>query len=226
MGEERSPDTMRNPLNLLFCALWIAACDKDKAEDLAPTGLEPLEDENLASAPSLNDDGSYPESMNVSSGSDDTYAWAHARAYVLADVAETWACFATPDVVVDRRRMESWTATMDVEDYDVSFTLDHVTADILTIEYQLTWIQGATVGTADAPEEVGIRWAKTAGSDLVYLLEGSAVLTSEAEGVTGVQLIEHLDTPGSGPEDVEAYFADLYSSVLACKDGEALPVYE
>lgn len=218
-------------MRLIFSlfVLTLTACNGDKGEvvEEAPTGLEPLEDENLASAPNRNTDGSYPESMNVSSGESDDYAWSHARAYVLADISTVWAAFANPDVVVDRRRMESWEATMDVEpDFDVSFQIDHVTDDIVTIEYQLVWIQGATEGTADAPEAVGMRWSKTGGSDLVYLLEGSAQLLSVDAEVTELQLIEHLDTPGSGPEDIEAYYADLYDSVLAEVNGEALPTYE
>lgn len=218
---------MRTPPLLLSLALPLAACHKDKAaEEVAPTGLEPLEDENLASRPSKNGDGSYPDSYNVVSGDADDYAWAHAIGTINAPISTVWASFATPDVVVDRRRMESWEATMDVADFDVSFLIDHVTDDIVTIEFQLTWIEGATAGTAEAPESVGLRWAKTGGSDLVYLLEGSAQLSELESGVTEVQLIEHLDTPGSGPEDVEAYYADLWASVLANVNGEALPTYE
>lgn len=219
----RTPPT---PLILSFSlAITLGACRKDKdGEEEVPTGLEPLED-NQAERPSKTD-GSYPDTYNVVSGQADDYAWAHAIGTINAPITTIWGSFSDPDVVVDRRRMESWEATMDVADFDVSFLIDHVTDDIVTIEFQLTWIEGVTTGTVDAPESVGLRWAKTGGSDLVYLLEGSAVLTELESGVTEVQLIEHLDTPGSGPEDVEAYYADLWASVLADSSGEPLPTYE
>lgn len=212
---------MRTPPALLLLVCLLPACrDDEKVEDAPPTGLEPLE-ENLAEAP---EEGA--EELSVTGGETEDYAWAHARAWVQADLATTWAAFADPDVVVDRRRMESWEAEMDVADYDVSFLIHHVTDDLLTVEYDLTWIQGATAGTAEAPEEVGIRWSKTGGTELVYLLEGSALLRESASGHTEVQIIEHLDTPSSGPEDIEAYFEDLFASVLASVRGEPLPTYE
>lgn len=210
--------------SLLLPALL--ACKGKEVTSNAPPGLQPLEEENLAKAPTRSGDA-YPESMNVVSGETDDYAWAHARGYVHADLATVWDAFATPEVVVDRRRVQEHDVTWDVEpEYDVSFILHNTSYDIVTVEFDLTWRQGATAGTAEDPDEVTIRWEKTDGSAFVYLLEGSVVLLPADDDVTEVQLIEHLATAGSGAEEVEAYFADLFDSVLAHIAGEALPTYE
>jgi len=220
---------MKNPTPLL--ALALVACHFHLGKDgddssLVLTGLEPLEDENLASAPQGSSSEPYPEEIEIVTGDADDYAWAHARAYVHQDVATTWAAFANPDVVVDRRRVDEWTVADDVADYDVSFLIANTSHDIIDVEFDLTWIEGATAGSADDPEEVGIRWSKTGGSDLVKVLDGSAQLLPADDGVTEVQLIEHLDTPGSGSEDIQAYFEDLYASVLASVAGEDLPTWD
>lgn len=209
-------------------ALLLAACHGGKGDDTSTvlTGLEPLEDVNQASAPQGSGSDPYPEEINIVTGEADDYDWAHARAYVHHDVATTWAAFATPAVVVDRRRVDEWTVTNDVADYDVSFLIANTSHDIVEVEFDLTWIEGATAGTADAPEEVGIRWSDTGGSELVKVLDGSVQLLPADDGVTEVDLIEHLGTIGSGAEDIQAYFEDLYASVLASVDGEDLPTWE
>ena len=123
--------------------------------------------------------------------------------------------------------MQEWTSTPDVEDgYDVSFELANTSYDIVTVEFDIDWREGVVDGTVDAPTTVGLRWQKVAGTDLIKLLEGSAVLESVDDGATSVSFIEHLDTVGSDATDVEAYLTDLFASVLATSHGEALPTYD
>ena len=218
---------MKLPTPLFALAMLACHPSKDGGDSAAVlTGLEPLEDVNQASLPEGTSDDPYPETLNIVTGDADDYAWAHGRGYVDKDIATTWAAFATPEVVVDRRRVQEWTVTEDVADYDVSFLIANTSHDIIDVEFDLTWIEGATAGSAEAPEAVGIRWSKTGGTDLVKVLDGSVQLLPAADGVTEVDLIEHLGTPGSGTDDIQTYFEDLYASVLAEVDGEALPTWE
>lgn len=211
---------------LLLLTLALAACSGKSDTLTFPAGLEPLED-NKADYPAAKTGDAWPETLNLVSGSDDSYDWTDARGYIQAPILDVWSAVADPDAVVDRRRVQEWTTTMDVEpDYDVSFEIANTSYDIVTVEFDIDWREGAVEGTVDAPLTVGVRWQKVGGTDLVKVLEGSAVLESEGDSATGVQFIEHLDTVGSDTSDIEAYLTDLYASVVAVSHGEDLPTYE
>ena len=208
----------------LAAALSALGCRK-AIEDF-PEGLEPLE-ENLAPSPAGRSDDPYPESLSLVSGTEDTYDWAHGRGYVHASLTDTWDALRDPAVDVDRRRVQEYTVSeLDLGEYDDHYLIHNVSHDIIDVEFDIEWRHGAVEGTVDAPELVYIRWMKIDGSTYVKLLEGSAILTPVGNAVTEVQLIEHLDTIGTGPEDVESFFTDMYDEILAWKDGEDLPEYD
>ena len=207
----------------------LAACHGGKVDtaSVVPTGLEPIEDKNLADAPGAKDGDDYPEELNLVGGEGDDYDWAHGRGYLHGSVSDVWAALATPEVVVDRRRVQEWTVETDVDpDYDVSFVLHETSHDIVTVEFDVTWIQGRLAGEEDAPTSVGGRWTKTDGTDLVYLLQGSVLLDEVEAEVTEIQLIEHLSTPGSDSSDIELVLNGLFDSLKATIHGEPLPTYE
>lgn len=209
--------------------LSLLACTGKEAVHEFPAGLEPLED-NRAPVPEGTDDDPYPEELSLVSGHDETsdYGWAHAIGFAHADLRDTWAALQDPEVDIDRRRVQEWEVTEDYESgYDNSYLIHNVSHDIVTVTFDIAWRHGAVEGTADAPELVAIRWQKVEGTEFVTLLEGSALLEPVDDGVTQISLVEHLDSAGSGEEeDVEAYFTDLYASVLAWLAGEPLPTYE
>lgn len=215
---------------LSLVALLLSACDGGKSDDSAaiPSDLAPIED-NTATPPEARSDEPYPETLNLVSGEGDGYYWTHARGYVHGSLATTWAAFATPEAVIDRREAGDW-EVRDVEDseYDVEFITDVVVYDIITIEFSNTWRQDAVEGTADAPELVYGRWAKTDGTTYIDLMEGSFELSPVAgeDGVTEVSLIEHLDGATSDEKEIEAFLTDMFNSVVALANGEALPTYE
>lgn len=213
----------------VFALLALAAChggDKDSGSAV-PTGLEMLEDKNMADLPGAKDGDDYPEELNVVGDEGDDYDWAHGAGYIHGSVADCWAAMADPEVVVDRQRVTSWTVEMDVEpEYDVSFVLHEISEDIVTVEFDVTWIQGRTAGEEDAPTAVGGRWAKTAGTDLVDVLEGSVSLTEVEGEVTEIQLMEHLATPGSDETDIIPVLEGLFASIVARVHGEPLPTYD
>lgn len=181
-------------------------------------GLEPLETLSLEAPADLE------ETFVLEVAEGDDYLWGHLRGYVHADLATVWAAYQEPDVVVDRRRVREWTPRFDVEEgYDFSMAIDQVVEDTVTVEYTLTWRHGA-VGEVEAPEKVSMRWQKTEGFSLIDILRGSVVLLpTEEEGITEVQMIEHLKAPLTDTSEIEGLLVDVYGDVVAHSHGEELP---
>ena len=200
---------------------------KDSGGDAVPEGLDPLEESNMADLPAARDGDDYPEELSLVGDEGDEYDWAHGAGYIHASVSDCWSAIQDPEVVVDRQRVTSWTVETDVEpEYDVSFVLHETSEDIVTVEFDVTWIQGRTAGEEGAPTAVVGRWAKTGGTELIYLLEGSIELTELESDVTEISLMEHLDTPGSDETDIYPVLQGLFDSIVARVNGEALPTYE
>lgn len=178
-----------------------------------PPGVAPLE-ENLAPEPE-------GEEVAIVAGEADDYRWAHARGRVRGSVSETWAAFKVPEVVVDRRRIDAWETTYDVEpDADFSMTIHQVIHEVVTVEYDLTWRQEGV-----DEDVVGIRWQKTLGSPLVDILRGSVVIRRLEDDLVEIEVVEHLGAPSTREEDLTGYLADLHASVVAHVHGDPLPEY-
>lgn len=190
-----------------------------------PPGFEPLED-LVIEAPGA--PGELPETFALALGTtDDNVHWGHLRGFVHGPIERVWAAYQQPDVIVDRRRVASFTATPDIEpELDFSLAIDQVVRDILTIEYRLVWRHGSA-GDPDAPDKVAIRWQKTEGSALIDTLRGSVLLLPTHDpNITEVQSIEHLKAPRTSTDDVEGLLTDVWFDVVAATHGRALPVYE
>lgn len=186
-----------------------------------PPGIEPLE-ENTASWPE-----GEQETLSITSGETDDYAWAHARGYVHAPAGDVWQALQEPAVVVDRRRVAEYSAEPGVEPaYDFSMRIDYVVREVITVEYELTWRHAVVAGDGAAPEVLGIRWQKTYGDAVLDLLEGSMVVRAEDDELTSLEIIEHLAAPTAGPGDIEGYFQDLHTDVVAFVSGHELPTYD
>lgn len=221
---------MRNPIPpTLVAALALSACNGKGDDAVAiPSDLAPLED-NTADYPEARSDEPYPEELVMVSGEADEYYWTHARGYVHASLADTWAAWSTPEACIDRRVVGDYTITeVEGSDYDVEFIVHNVVYDIITVEFDNTWRQDAVEGTADAPELVYGRWAKTDGTTYIDLIEGSLELkpVEGEDAITEVSLIEHLDGATSTEAEIEAFFTDMFDSVVALAHGEPLPTYE
>jgi hypothetical protein len=200
------------------------ACQKS-VETPFPAGLEPLED-NTAPLPQPVDGDDYPEVLEVVTG-DDEYAWIHARGYVKASVDDTWAAFQEPEVLVDRRGIDEWSFDPVADpEFDYEVLLHYVINDIVTVEFDIEWRQGVAATEDDRVTSVAMRYQKVEGSSFIEMMQGSVLLLEAADGVTEVQLIEHLDAVQTGVEDVESYQRDLFASVVSFVHGEPLPTYE
>jgi hypothetical protein len=201
----------------------LTGCQKDEATAF-PAGLEPLED-NQAPAPQGTDADPWPEQVEVVSGETDDWVYAHARGYVHAPVATVWAALRDPAVIVDRRRVTSYTSTdVDDPDYDFVYDIDHLVEDIVTVEYIVQYRHGVWEGTVDDPSSAAFRWQKTEGSSFVEALEGSGqveggVDPDDPDAVTEVQLIEHLTAALSEPEEVAQFLQDVFDNVVSVAHG-------
>jgi hypothetical protein len=190
-----------------------------------PPGLEPFEELNEATAPEGTADDPYPEQIvflrkRWGAGIESV----HARSYVHADVATTFASVRNPLAGADRRESVDFSWEDNVEpDYQYSHRSHLVIPDIVTVEFWLNWRSGVVEGTSDAPEITATRWQKTEGSSAISTLEGSIVCREVEPGVTMVEWQYHLDAVY---ETIEDYLTGYYVSVLALAHGEELPVQE
>lgn len=221
---------MRRDLLLLSALLPLAfsiGCLREESTPF-PDGLEPLED---CSPGFPGGEDNTPESINTAGGEDEEndWYWGHACGYVHADVDQVWAALQDADVVVDRRRVSEWevTETDREPDYDVSFRVHNLVEDLLTVEYDIDWRQGIWEQDDDGVvESVAIRWQKTEGVAIIEVIQGSIVIQQVDEGVTSIEIVEHVKAPQFSGDEVEQFTIDLYGSMLAWLDGDPLPVYE
>jgi CheY-like chemotaxis protein len=120
----------------------LVSCKEQAVDYSFPEGLEPLE-ENTAAWPA-----GQAEEVSYVVGEEDEYHWAHARAYVNADIDAVYSCMRDEMVNVDRREIESWSTTPDVEDgYEFSYAIWNQTYPTLgvQVEYTDTWRHGSTL---------------------------------------------------------------------------------
>ena len=205
------------PLALLL------ACHREPVE--FPSTLAPLA-ENRAEWPALGE-----EEPNVASGGSSELWWAHARGYVQAPVADVYAALADADVIVDRREVDAWEVTADTEPrFDRSYTVSLVVDDVVTVNFDLTWvyeIQAAdderdAEGTATAAIA---NWNKTDGTTFIDTLRGSLELRASDEDpeITELATIEELKASLRDDQTIAAYLRDLHASIVAAAHGEPLP---
>jgi len=208
----------------LFLLACLAGCDSNEATAF-PSGLEPLE-ENTAPPPDPANGELFPEDVRFTSGTNESYSWVHGRGFVHAPLAQTFAAMRNPDACVNRREVDEWTVEHDVETgYDFSYRIHNIVHDIITVEFDVTWRQGAVEGTVDEPTLVSARFQKTYGTTYIELMEGSIVARARDANTTEIELIEHLKATGKGTETPLATMRDYFNSVVALTNGEPLPTY-
>jgi len=189
-----------------------------------PAGLGPLED-NKADWP---DEGE--ETISTRFGEeaekDDGYNWGHARGYIQQPVSEVYAALRKPRVTVNRRSLADYSVTWDVEpDYTHSYRLHNRVEDLINFEFDVNWRHGALDGEEDDPGEVGTRWQKTDGSDVIELQRGSVYTWAVSADVTALEFVVHQRSMGDDGPIVVDYLDDFYADILAASHGEPLPEY-
>jgi hypothetical protein len=218
----------RASIGLALVALFVGTGCFDNVTTEFPPGLEPWEDPNMAPPPDPVGADTTPEALSmVRSRWVGGAASVHARAYVHADVATTFAAVRHPLAGADRR--ESTTFTYE-EGTDPSVPYSHsshlTVPDIVTVEFELDWRSDVVEGTLEEPVITATRWQKVWGTSAISLLEGSIVCRYVSEGVTEIEIQYHLDSIGGGYETVEKYLTDYYASILALAHDQPLPIQE
>lgn len=202
----------------------LAACQGTETTPFPP-GLEPLE-ENTAEPPASTPDDPFPEAIEVVSGRTDDYVWAHSRMYFHATTDVVWAALGDPAVIVNRRESDTHRVTLDIEpEYEHSFQIHYLVDRLLTVEWDENWRYGIVESDETGPSLGAIRWQKVFGSTFIRLIEGSATVTRIDDAITEVEMIEHVDAIMADESDLAVYLRDLFSHVVARRNGDPLPEY-
>jgi hypothetical protein len=221
LTKKRSPAIRLAALGATGCVLL--ACGSDAATPFPP-GLEPLDPTNEAVAPAAKPGDPYPEDIAIVSGDTGDYAWVHARAYVHAPLAETWAALRDPEVCVDRRTVDEWSSTAGVDPaYAYSFVTHNTISGLVTIHFDVTWREGVVTGTASEPTAIAVRMQKTDGTTFIPILAASGTGRRVDDGTTSIELIQHVRATGQGVAELETAARDFYGSVVARVHGRPLP---
>jgi hypothetical protein len=208
---------------LLSSVLSLTGCF-DNVETEFPAGLEPWETPNEAPDPEAVDGDPYPEEIVFLHERWMRASSVHARAYVHADVATTFAAVHDPLSGADRRPQVTFTYEEDVDpDYRWSHRSHLIVPDIVTVEFELTWRSGLVEGTEEMPTITATRWQKTWGTTAITLLEGSVVCQRVSDDVTELQIQYHLNAVGSGYDTIENYLRGYFDSIVALAHDEPLP---
>ena len=216
----------KSNLGAALLALLLAGCFGTE-ETMFPDGLEPLEENTLAPPMGTADDP-FPEEYVLEGTEGRRYDTLLGRGYIQAPLADVWAAYQNPAVGADRRTSPDWSSTpLEDPEYDASYVVHHVTTEIVTVEWDVTWRHGLVEGTAEAPELVAIRWQKTDGSTLISVIEGSLILRPAGDGsVTELELAYHASATGAGLDSFTQYMRDVYDDAVAVTHGDPLPTYE
>ncbi len=199
--------------------------ERESIDDVAPLEF------NLAPPVEPVDGNAYPEGvMSFLCGEEsepEAYFWCHARAYVAAPIEQVLASTMEPDVVVDRREIDTWdvTGTL-VPNTDYSMEIDITLTNIIFVEYTLQYGYDVVEGTLEEPETTWCLFDTVRATSVLKILRGSMVLHEVAPNLTEYQYIEHLKTPLRDTAQVEQTMRDIYADVLAHVHGEPLPSYD
>jgi len=206
---------------LVALSAFALACSSDVATDFPP-GLAPIEDVGTV-PPAANGADAHPEALALDKGQDDDSNWVHAAGFVHASVKDVYAALATPDVIADRHNVTSYSTTMNVEDYEVSFRLHYKIDNIVTVEFDLTFREGHVSGTADAPTAVSVVYAKTYGSNLVKMMRGSIEVTRIDDQTSELVFAQRMVATQTNQDNIEKWTRGIFASVVAKVHAQPLP---
>ena len=208
---------------------FLLGCNNGSEPIEFPDVIEPIEDMRV-DAPSGSADDPYPETFNTASGDEGDYGWVHLRGYFHNDMSNAWSAVRNHLVYVNQRDVTEYSVEeLGSEKYDYGYQVHNLVEDIVDVEFDNEWRHAALDGTLEAPERVGIRWQKTAGTEFISHLEGSIQILSLPDGrkdIVEVQIIEHLGALQDQEENAKVYVTDLFERWELVADGEEIPTYE
>jgi hypothetical protein len=154
--------------------------------------------------------------------------WAHSRGYVLAPIGKVYQALQDPNASRLSTGIDQWTATMNVEDYPISFEIHYVSLQ-LGGSYHVRWdllYRGGITQTdpaTGAPTEVILEYKRISGDTHLRLESGSIVATPAPDdpNVTYVELVCWLDADTTDQSTVAGTVRDWNSQLT--KVVNALP---
>ena len=78
-------------------------------------------------------------------------------------------------------------------------------------------------GTVSDPSVIAVRMQKTDGSTFIPILAASGTGRRVADGVTAIELIQHVRATGQGVSELETVARDFFASIVARVHGRPLP---
>jgi len=186
-------------------------------------GFEPLEPVTDVAYPAPANGDPHPEALQTTQGSLSGYDWAHGAAYVHAPIADVYAALAEP--VVDRIHGADWSVSGATEPgYPITFSIDYSAGPALfRVHWTIAYRGGVTAGTADAPQEVGMRFQKTSGTNYIPIQTGSVDVFDTGDGVSALLFAWHLSAYGEGPDAASGGIQDWFNGIVAQVHGQPVP---
>lgn len=209
--------------SLLLLGL-VVGCGGDEAT-VFPPGLRPLEAVTVP-APAAVPGDAYPEVFNSRSGEGADYEWAQGHGYIHAPLERVYEALRDPEVTTDRRRVSSFTVTLNTEpEYPFSYRVHNVVHELVTIEFDMSWRLGPNESMEAAPTAVSAVYQKTFGSSFIDILRGNVLARRVDDSTTEIEMVRHILSSGAGGPEAEIYLRDMYNSILARVRGRPLPRY-
>jgi len=186
-------------------------------------GFEPLEPVTDVSYPPPATSDPYPEALQTTQGSIPAYDWAHGAAYVHAPIADVYA--ALQDPTVDRIHGTDWVVNGATEaGFPITFAIDYSAGPtLLQVHWTIAYRGGVAAGTADAPQEVGMRFQKISGTNYIPIQTGSVDVFDAGDGVSELLFAWHLSAYGEGPDAASGGISDWFNGIVAKVHGQPLP---
>jgi hypothetical protein len=154
------------------------------------------------------------------------YHFAHGRGYIHAPLEVAYDAISNPEACVDRRQVDRYTITLDVEpEYERSFLTHNEVDDVITVEFDMTWRFGVVEQTNEVPDLIAGTFSKTYGTTFISLMRGSIVARRIDDMTTELEVVEHINAATGGSDDIVAFLNDYFANVVALSHGEPIPTY-
>lgn len=204
----------------LAALLVAASCSTGQVceEFPASVGFQPLEQVSDVDYPGPTASETYPQAMNLVQGAGVAHAWAHGRGYVHHPLKKVYEALKSPEaslLVIQERH--TWTPTMGVEPYPISFNIEYTVYVTATVDWNILYRGGVSQGTEDAPEAIGLRYQKTCGSEYIGEESGSLVASPlpADPSITQLEMVGWLRASTQGATDVRGTLSDWFSNLTA-----------
>jgi hypothetical protein len=207
------------PVLLLVLAAAVARAAEKAPSDAAPQALE----QSKAEFPPPARGDKHPEAINTTTVEGKDYATAYGSGYIHAPLAKVLEALKDAQVVIDRRRLDSWSFPPGGTTAS-SFVVHNIVRNPALVEFDVKWTQAVVAGTEAAPKTVIARGEKVSGSKYVTVLEDSIVAKAIDPKTTSFEFVRHLKAAGQA--DPSVFVKDVFASIVAKVHGNKLPEFK